>query len=133
MLGSATVSISLPVIGHPSDERLESDIREAVDDVKGVRSVKVDVTELSEEQQVAMMQPLLDAGSAVNGPGSPTRVISVSSGKGGVGKSTVAANVAIALAGFGARVGLLDAEFDASGRIASMRAYWGPENVVRPD
>jgi ATP-binding protein involved in chromosome partitioning len=79
-LGAATVSLSLPVIGHPADAQLEADIREAVDDIKGVRSVKVDVTELSEEDQVAMMQPLLDASTTPNGPGSPTRVISISSG-----------------------------------------------------
>jgi ATP-binding protein involved in chromosome partitioning len=109
-LGAATVSLSLPVIGHPADAQLEADIREAVDGIKGVRSVKVDVTELSERDQVAMMQPLLDASTTPNGPGSPTRVISISSGKGGVGKSSVTANLAVALARAGHSVGVMDAD-----------------------
>ncbi|MEX1280015.1 MAG: Mrp/NBP35 family ATP-binding protein [Acidimicrobiia bacterium] len=109
-LGSATVSIALPVIGHPSDEALQAAITEACQDVRGVRSVQVDVTELDEAEQVELMDRLTDEAPAVNGPGSRTRVISVSSGKGGVGKSSVTTNLAVALARTGHRVGVMDAD-----------------------
>jgi len=50
------------------------------------------------------------AGIGVGRPGSPTRVITISSGKGGVGKSSVTANLGIALAGRGHTVGIIDAD-----------------------
>lgn len=109
-LGSATVSIALPVIGHPTDETLQASITEAVQEVRGVRSVKVDVTELEEAEQEALMAPLLEAAPPPNAPGSRTRVVSITSGKGGVGKSSVAANLAVALARSGHSVGVMDAD-----------------------
>ncbi len=108
--GAAEAVIALPFIGHPDDPKLQSDVEEAITAVKGVKSLNVEVVEMSEEEQAAMMQPLLDAKPGVNAPGSATRVISIASGKGGVGKSSVTANLAVALAKAGHSVGVMDAD-----------------------
>jgi ATP-binding protein involved in chromosome partitioning len=85
----------------PLKDKLENDARLAVASLVGERSVKVNMT-----SNVAMQQ-------GVNKPTALSGVrntIAVASGKGGVGKSTVAANLAVALAKDGAKVGLLDAD-----------------------
>ena len=100
---------------------LVRDARAAVEPLDGVRKVKIDVKLPSAPAQGAPA-PQGHHGRTLK-PGSvpaPTpdgaildgiaHVVAVSSGKGGVGKSTVAANVAAALAGMGKRVGLLDAD-----------------------
>jgi len=109
-LGSASVRLALPVIGHPDDETLQQAISDAVQGVRGVRSVRIDVEEMDDDAQVEMMRPLLEARPTVNAPGSRTRVISIASGKGGVGKSSVTANLAVALAAAGHTVGVMDAD-----------------------
>jgi ATP-binding protein involved in chromosome partitioning len=95
---------------------LVKDLREAVGEVEGVSSVKVNV----QLPQSAPAQPPAQGGMQPGSVPAPTpqpdlipdvkRVIAVSSGKGGVGKSMVAANLAAALAQDGFRVGLLDAD-----------------------
>jgi len=80
---------------------MEGDARKAAESVKGIARVDMKVTaEVASTRQPQGLEAL---------PG-VKNVIAVASGKGGVGKSTVAVNLALALASSGARVGLLDAD-----------------------
>ncbi len=95
--GQATVTIVLTAPGYPGRAQLEADIRAALSGIPGVRSVEV------------TFDTLIRSGQQETLPG-VKHVVTVGSGKGGVGKSTVAANLAAALALEGASVGLLDAD-----------------------
>jgi ATP-binding protein involved in chromosome partitioning len=110
--GAATVGIMLTIVGCPAAERIEGDVRSAVLGTPGVTAVQVDVSVMSPEQRKALTAGL--RGTRVSGsrfgPDSLTRVYAITSGKGGVGKSTVTANLAVALAARGLRVGLVDAD-----------------------
>ncbi|RUQ87807.1 DUF59 domain-containing protein [Labedella gwakjiensis] len=110
--GAAQVDIRLTIVGCPAARTIERDVREAIARVDGVTSTSVDVGVMSREQRAALTERL-------RGPGkrrmpftadSLTRVIAVTSGKGGVGKSTVTANLAVSLAARGLAVGLVDAD-----------------------
>lgn len=97
--GRATVTVTLPVPSRAIQEEIEGDFRRAVlgvDDVTGVECV--------------WDACAADPGTGVDIASDVKNVITVASGKGGVGKSTVAVNLAVALADAGAEVGLLDAD-----------------------
>ncbi|MGO2685145.1 Mrp/NBP35 family ATP-binding protein [Microbacterium sp.] len=109
----ARVGIALTIVGCPAADRIESDVRRAAASVSGIADVTVDVGVMTPAERKALTEKLR-AGRPVRqmpfGPDSLTRVILVSSGKGGVGKSTVTANLAVALAAQGLAVGLVDAD-----------------------
>lgn len=109
----AQVGIVLTIVGCPAAARIEADVRLAAVSVPGIESVEVEVGVMSPTDRKALTKRLRGdkpARSMPFGPDSLTRVILVSSGKGGVGKSTVTANVAVALADQGLSVGLIDAD-----------------------
>lgn len=111
--GRAEVSIALTIVGCPAAGRIESDVRGAAASVAGVSEVQVNVGVMTTAERNALTEKLRDGRPARQmafGPESLTRVILVSSGKGGVGKSTVTANLAVALAAQGLAVGLVDAD-----------------------
>jgi len=101
--GDVTVQIALPtmVVAPAVREAFLKDVTSAVEKVAGVTSAKVDAT-----VRVASLPPAADKNRM---PG-VKNVIAVASGKGGVGKSTVATNLAMAFQRWGAKVGLLDAD-----------------------
>jgi len=104
----------------PSDEAtIVRDVRQVVKQVDGVTDVRVDVkdgtTKPKSRALPVMGQEPASKRAAVPAPTPVTYpnlgyIVAISSGKGGVGKSTVASNLAIALAKQGARVGLMDAD-----------------------
>ncbi|AXE54208.1 Mrp/NBP35 family ATP-binding protein [Aurantimicrobium sp. MWH-Uga1] len=110
--GVATVEVRLTISGCPAAQKIESDVRAAAASVSGVSEVVVYVQVMTAEQRAELLTKLRPGGPKQNpfGPGTLTRVIAVTSGKGGVGKSTLTANLAVALAQQGFRVGILDAD-----------------------
>ncbi len=110
--GAASVLIKLTIVGCPAADTIERDVTEAVRAVPGVAAVAVDIAVMTRDERAALTAKLLAGrGRQVQfGPDSLTRIIAVTSGKGGVGKSTLTANLAVSLAARGLRVGLLDAD-----------------------
>jgi ATP-binding protein involved in chromosome partitioning len=112
--GLVRVALFLTVAGCPMKETLTRDVRTAVGALDGVQQVDVELDVMSEEQRATLKDKLRggQAGREVPfaKPGSLTRVYAVASGKGGVGKSSVTVNLAVAMAAEGLRVGVLDAD-----------------------
>ena len=111
--GAARVAIQLTIVGCPAADTIERDVRDAVSSVPGITRTTVDVGVMTPAQRAALTERLRGPGArrAVQfGADSLTRVYAVTSGKGGVGKSTVTANLAVALAQRGLAVGIVDAD-----------------------
>src|SRR5690349_3321128 len=106
------VTIALTVAGCPMKADLESQVRGRVGAVEGVESVRVSFDVMTPEQRTALRERLHPGGNGAKplAISQRTRVLAVASGKGGVGKSTVTANLAAALAAGGAEVGVVDAD-----------------------
>ncbi|MDG6925758.1 MAG: Mrp/NBP35 family ATP-binding protein [Nitrososphaerota archaeon] len=96
---SFTLNLTTPAC--PMRAQMEQSVRQAVESVDGVKQVRMKVASI-----VAATRPV--GQSEV--PKGVKNVIAIASGKGGVGKSTVAANLAVSLAASGAKVGILDAD-----------------------
>lgn len=106
----AHVDLRLTIVGCPAADTIERDVREAVLAVPGIASVDLVVGVMTPAEREALTTRLRGTKRQQFGPDSLTRVFAVTSGKGGVGKSTVTANLAVALAARGLRVGLIDAD-----------------------
>lgn len=110
---TAHVDMVLTIVGCPAATRIEADVRAAALSVAGVAEADIHVGVMTPAERAELTEKLR-AGRHARvmpfGPDSLTRVIAVTSGKGGVGKSTITANLAIALAKQGLRVGLIDAD-----------------------
>ncbi|WP_426570967.1 Mrp/NBP35 family ATP-binding protein [Aquihabitans sp. McL0605] len=111
--GHVTVTIALTTSGCPLRAQIQRDVRTRVASHPGVTSVKLDWTEMTQAEKSRAMEKARfnvsqrDEDTAI---GPTTRVVLVASGKGGVGKSSVTANLAAALADRGLKVGVLDAD-----------------------
>ncbi|GAA2142542.1 Mrp/NBP35 family ATP-binding protein [Nocardioides koreensis] len=111
--GAVHVTVRLTTPTCPMKERLVADVTEAVGRVPGVARVEVGLAAMSDGERLRLAGRLRGArpeGTHPFGDGSSTRVYAVASGKGGVGKSSLTANLAVALAQQGQRVGVLDAD-----------------------
>lgn len=110
--GSAHVAIALTIVGCPAADRIEREVRAAAASVPGVERVDLEVGVMTPDERAALTERLRGGRSRAMpfGPDSLTRVIAVTSGKGGVGKSSLTANLAVALAARGLAVGLVDAD-----------------------
>jgi ATP-binding protein involved in chromosome partitioning len=112
--GTILVQVWLTVAGCPLRDTITKDVSAAVGKLPGVSAVRVELDVMSEEQRRSL-QSKLRGGTAEREipfakPGSLTKVYAIASGKGGVGKSSVTVNLAVAMAGMGLKVGLLDAD-----------------------
>ncbi|HEY5788232.1 MAG TPA: P-loop NTPase [Microlunatus sp.] len=112
--GLVRVEVLLTVSGCPMKDTLRRDVTAAVVDVEGVESVQVDLGVMSDQQRAGLRDQLkggqADREIPFAKPDSLTTVIAIASGKGGVGKSSVTVNLAMALVRLGRTVGVLDAD-----------------------
>jgi ATP-binding protein involved in chromosome partitioning len=112
--GRVAVTVLLTVAGCPLKDTIDRDVRRALAGVEGVTGVDLTLGTMSEDQR-AELQKNLRGGQApkeipFSQPGSLTKVFAIASGKGGVGKSSVTVNLALALAKEGRAVGIVDAD-----------------------
>jgi ATP-binding protein involved in chromosome partitioning len=138
--GVVKVEVYLTVAGCPLRDKITRDVTSAVAALSGVTKVTVDLDVMSEQQRQDL-QTQLRGGARPEPvipfaqPSSLTKVYAVASGKGGVGKSSVTVNLAVALAAAGQKVGIVDADIyghsiprmlGADGRPTSV------ENMIMP-
>jgi ATP-binding protein involved in chromosome partitioning len=111
--GVAKINILLTIIGCPMKDRLHSDITKSLANISEVKTVEIDFGVMNEEQR-NNVKKLIRGGREkfipFAQPDSLTRVLGIASGKGGVGKSSVTVNLAVAAAARGLKVGILDAD-----------------------
>src|SRR5919198_4986494 len=111
--GSVAVTIALTVPGCPLRASFEEQVEAALRPVEGIETVELSFDVLSAEERAALTTKLR-GGVAERTPGvsvdAGTRVVAVASGKGGVGKSSLTANLAAAFSRIGHKAGVLDAD-----------------------
>ncbi|MCU1454388.1 MAG: putative Mrp family protein [Acidimicrobiales bacterium] len=125
--GVATVLVALTTPGCPLKNEIQTRVRSALATTVGIDSVQIEFTSMSPEELAELRQTLNGNPAATAGtnqahghaegraipfadPSSTTRVLLIASGKGGVGKSSVTTNLAIALAQRGKSVAIVDAD-----------------------
>ncbi|RHW27777.1 DUF59 domain-containing protein [Nocardioides immobilis] len=112
--GTVKVRVLLTVAGCPLKDTINRDVTAAVSALDGVTRVDLDLGVMTSEQRGTLHEQLR-GGQAQREiqfaqPGSLTKVFAIASGKGGVGKSSVTVNLALALAAAGRKVGVVDAD-----------------------
>ena len=111
--GVAKIGILLTIVGCPMKDRLKADITKALSEIEEIKSIEVIFGVMNEEQR-NNVKKLIRGGREkfipFAQPDSLTRVLGTASGKGGVGKSSVTVNLAVAAAKRGLKVGILDAD-----------------------
>jgi len=105
-----TVTLALPFMEIPIKDNLVQSVREAVKELDADLEVQVDLVEMGQQERAAFMSESEGGPKQAQSMNKINRVIAVLSGKGGVGKSSVAALLAVALNRQGKQVGVLDAD-----------------------
>ncbi len=110
---SAIINLKLTIVGCPAAARIERETVAAAKDVDGIENVSVVLGVMTQAERDELKEKLRGGRPVRSNPfdaDTYTRIYLVGSGKGGVGKSSVTANLAVALAMQGHKVGLIDAD-----------------------
>ena len=112
--GGVDVTVLLTVAGCPLKDTITRDVTGAVSKVPGITDVRLTLGVMTDEQRAGLKEILSDGRAQREipfaQPGSLTKVFAIASGKGGVGKSSVTVNLALAMAAQGLKVGVVDAD-----------------------
>ena len=112
--GGVDVTVLLTVAGCPLKDTITRDVTTAVAGVAGITDVRLTLGVMTDEQRAGLKEILSDGRAQREipfaQPGSLTKVFAIASGKGGVGKSSVTVNLALAMAAQGLKVGVVDAD-----------------------
>jgi ATP-binding protein involved in chromosome partitioning len=138
--GAATIHLALTIAACPLRGQIEGDVVRKVSALPGIDRVDVRVAAMSPEERRSLMEVARRKAREQAEPTMVhplTRVIAVGSGKGGVGKSSLSVNLAVALAAAGRRVGLLDADIWGFSiprmlGVTGARLEAGPDRKIAP-
>ncbi len=111
--GIADVEIKLTITGCPAARRIESESKQAIENVAGITSANITLSVMTPAERDTLKSKLRGGKPLKHNPfekDTLTNIFLIGSGKGGVGKSTITANLAVSLAAQGLRVGLIDAD-----------------------
>ncbi|NDF68734.1 MAG: iron-sulfur cluster carrier protein ApbC [Actinobacteria bacterium] len=125
--GIVSLTVTLTIAGCPLRNEIQQRVNDAVRPLAGVKDVQLNFGVMTDQERAALREKLHGSPAATAGstpahghsqgraipfaqPGSKTRPLLISSGKGGVGKSSVTTNLAVALAAAGHTVGVVDAD-----------------------
>jgi ATP-binding protein involved in chromosome partitioning len=113
-LGAARVEVLLTVAGCPLRDTITREVTAAVNAVDGISDVQVVLDVMSDAQRQELQANLRSGRNEkeipFSRPDNLTKIFAIASGKGGVGKSSVTANVGVAMAAQGYKVGIVDAD-----------------------
>jgi Mrp family chromosome partitioning ATPase len=135
--GRATIKLGLPFKEIPIKDQLIGSVREAVSGLDESLQLEVDIAEMSQQERAAFMAQADGGPKPAQSMNRIGHVLAVLSGKGGVGKSSVAALLAVALQRQGNRVGVLDADITGPSQPKIFGLHdapgMGPLGVIPPE
>ena len=111
--GEVEIEVKLTVVGCPASDKIQRDVRSAASNFASEDAIRVSLSVMTEGERASLIEKLRAGKPPRTNPFDAetlTRVFLIGSGKGGVGKSSITANIAVAMAQRNLRVGVIDAD-----------------------